>query len=276
MKYSINRFVDFDNCRGILSLINDNHTSVQLSRPGGRLLNELITHSGMTLTREALLKNVWEDHGLIPSNNNLSNHISFLRKIFAQLGVEENIIVTSPREGFRLQAEIEIVSDEDCAQQDNVGEEEMSPQHPAMSRETEIKQRQRKIRRLFRRKIINMNFLVIPIIIFSLIMTYAHFSGFIFQHEKNSTAFVGYCEVIDLESGKDIDDREKMSIVKKIIEEKNINCINKRSHLYLKATQLTMDNEHKQQAIFLAQCFLIDAEMRPECGSYLTLTQKKP
>lgn len=87
--------------------MNNSVPMVQLSKPGARLLAELIIHSGEIMTREDLIKKVWEDHNLTPSGSNLSNHISLLRKAFLQLDMTERIIITVPKVGFRLEAEID-------------------------------------------------------------------------------------------------------------------------------------------------------------------------
>ncbi|CAI1050949.1 transcriptional regulator [Serratia quinivorans] len=90
----------------MLVLRNNNQLTVVLSNPATRLLNELIKNNKIELTREMLIKHVWEDYGFSPSSATLSNHISELRKAFEALGVSKNILVTVPRKGFKMEAEI--------------------------------------------------------------------------------------------------------------------------------------------------------------------------
>lgn len=87
-------------------LRNNNQLTVGLSNPATRLLNELIKNNKIELTRETLIKHVWEDYGFSPSSATLSNHISELRKAFEALGVSKNILITVPRIGFKMEAEI--------------------------------------------------------------------------------------------------------------------------------------------------------------------------
>ncbi len=106
MIYIINTIIAFDPVTRNLSLKNDAQLSVELSKPATRLLSELIEHNHATLLREDLIKSVWEDYGFSPSKGNLSNSISELRKAFTSLGLHQEIIITVPRTGFKLEAEI--------------------------------------------------------------------------------------------------------------------------------------------------------------------------
>lgn len=106
MKYIINLTIVFEPESRLLLLRNDNQLTVGLSNPATRLLNEFIKNNKLELTREDLIKRVWEDYGFSPSNATLSNHISELRKAFEILGVSKNILITVPRIGFKMEAEI--------------------------------------------------------------------------------------------------------------------------------------------------------------------------
>ncbi|MFG1174707.1 transcriptional regulator [Erwiniaceae bacterium CAU 1747] len=279
MKYSINNYVEFDACDGILSLMSDENVSVQLSKPGCRLLNELVTHSGTTLTRDELLQNVWENHGLTPSSNNLSNHISFLRKILSQLGMEDNIIITSPREGFRLEADVQRICDSRCNQDEKEQDDGDVEENPVAHAITKEKTTNKLIQRLcyfIKREVINRHFIALAAILLSLIFLKDEFSNVSLFNEKNAISSVGLCSIVDLESGKEIIDKEKINLVKKIINEKNINCVNKRSRIYMKKTQLTKGSEHHQQAIFIVQCLSEPVEKESRCESYLSLKLQKP
>ncbi len=106
MIYIINTIVVFDPVTRSLALKNDAQLSVELSKPATRLLSELIEHNQLTLIREDLIKSVWEDYGFSPSKGNLSNSISELRKAFISLGLHKEIIITVPRTGFKMEAEV--------------------------------------------------------------------------------------------------------------------------------------------------------------------------
>lgn len=106
MKYIISLTLIFDPESRLLMLRNNTQLVVGLSNPATRLLSELIKNNKTELTRETLLKHVWEDFGFSPSGATLSNHISELRKAFEALGMSKDILITVPRRGFKLDAEI--------------------------------------------------------------------------------------------------------------------------------------------------------------------------
>lgn len=106
MKYIINLIIIFDPENRSLSLKDDNQLTVGLSNPATRLLSELIKNNRIEMARETLIKHVWEDYGFTSSSATLSNHISELRKAFEALGGSKNILITVPRIGFKMEAEI--------------------------------------------------------------------------------------------------------------------------------------------------------------------------
>ncbi|MGF6188952.1 winged helix-turn-helix domain-containing protein [Serratia sp. 2723] len=106
MKYILNLTLVFDPEGRLLMLRNNNQLTVGLSNPATRLLTEMIKNNRIELTREILLKHVWEDFGFASSGATLSNHISELRKAFEALGISKDILLTVPRIGFKLDAEI--------------------------------------------------------------------------------------------------------------------------------------------------------------------------
>ena len=89
--------------------------SKRLLRKGGKpvpitskvfdLLWVLVLNHGRLLTKDELLDTVWE--GLFIEENNLSVHISTLRKIFGEKKGEHNFIVTLPGKGYQFIAEIQ-------------------------------------------------------------------------------------------------------------------------------------------------------------------------
>lgn len=109
MKYIINLMVVFNPSDNSLCLQNNPSLVVKIPPPATRLLQELINNSGVIITRDELLKNVWEEYGLTGSNNNLSHYISHLRKALLSLNSELSIITTVPKVGFRLDARIDVV-----------------------------------------------------------------------------------------------------------------------------------------------------------------------
>ena len=92
MKYIINFTITFDPDSRLLKLRNKDQLTIELSKPATRLLIELIKNNKNEMTRETLIKHVWEDYGFSPSSATLSNHISELRKAFEALGINKDIL----------------------------------------------------------------------------------------------------------------------------------------------------------------------------------------
>ncbi|MEX2953924.1 winged helix-turn-helix domain-containing protein [Serratia fonticola] len=113
MKYKLNDRIIFDVDSGTLSLSDLFDDTVTISNPSKRLLQLLIVHQGDAVSREVIFKKVWDDYGMISSNNNLNQCVSKLRRVIKALGIDEEVIVTVPKVGFMLHSEIQIVSCED-------------------------------------------------------------------------------------------------------------------------------------------------------------------
>lgn len=108
MYYILNKTLKFVPATSELAIINEEQSSIVLSKPATRLLLVLIGGVDLVHPREELLKSVWEDYGLTPSNNNLYMAISELRKSLTSLGGSEKMIVTIPRVGLKLEASIDV------------------------------------------------------------------------------------------------------------------------------------------------------------------------
>lgn len=104
MKYVIHSTVIFDITEYTLTSLNNPHVSVKLSNSAGRVLEELIKYYNTDdlVTREHLFSIVWKIHGLEPSNGNLNQQISLIRKIFSNFGLNGSAIITIPKRGLKL------------------------------------------------------------------------------------------------------------------------------------------------------------------------------
>ncbi|EPF7467196.1 winged helix-turn-helix domain-containing protein [Serratia marcescens] len=103
MIFIINDIVLYNEEDGTLAHIDNASNKIALLKPSARLLSMFIRNNNNLLLRERLLNEVWVEHGLKASNNNLNNYVSGLRKSLAQCGTED-IIVTYPRQGFKFSA----------------------------------------------------------------------------------------------------------------------------------------------------------------------------
>lgn len=70
-----------------------------------KVLTYLLSFPDRVVSREELLDNIWEAHGLQPSGTALTQYISQIRRVFVKLGAEDDIIVTLPRAGFIISAD---------------------------------------------------------------------------------------------------------------------------------------------------------------------------
>ncbi|EIM8480850.1 winged helix-turn-helix domain-containing protein [Serratia marcescens] len=102
MFYVINGWIKFSPEDSQLSSMKDEEIMLTLSNQTTRLLMEFVKNCDEVLSKDYLLKSVWEDFGLTPSSNNLYSATSELRKAFTNLGETEAIIKTIPKVGFQF------------------------------------------------------------------------------------------------------------------------------------------------------------------------------
>ena len=108
MIFTINGQIVFDSDTGMIGLIDALEERVQISNPTKRLLLLLIQHQGEAVKREVIFKKVWDDFGMISSNNNLNQCVSKLRRLIKNFGLDDEAIVTIPKIGFMLHPQIEL------------------------------------------------------------------------------------------------------------------------------------------------------------------------
>lgn len=92
MIYIIENRVLFNMDENAFTLLEDGNEKIIISNPARRVLALLIEQHGSIVLRETLFQKVWDDYGLISSNNNLNQCISKLRKIISSLGIELSLI----------------------------------------------------------------------------------------------------------------------------------------------------------------------------------------
>lgn len=92
MRYNINASLIYDAADGTLTLPGSNSPDSQLSITASALLLFFLQHPEV-VSREDVLKKVWDDNGLTSSNSNLNQYLSMLRKTFRHYDIE-NIILT--------------------------------------------------------------------------------------------------------------------------------------------------------------------------------------
>ncbi|MBP2199597.1 winged helix-turn-helix domain-containing protein [Pantoea cypripedii] len=110
MIYTIDGTVTYNSDDCTLNHLPTQET-LSLSLSSGRLFEQLLNSNGEILTRDALLTEVWDKYGLRGSNNNLNQYLSIVRRALASFGCE-NLIITVPKMGIRLNTEIPITREE--------------------------------------------------------------------------------------------------------------------------------------------------------------------
>lgn len=106
MIYTIDEIITYNSDDCSLSHI-PTQESLSLSISTGRLFERLLNSSGEILSRDTLLTEVWDNYGLRGSNSNLNQYLSILRRALAGFGCE-NLIITVPKLGIRLNTDIPI------------------------------------------------------------------------------------------------------------------------------------------------------------------------
>lgn len=99
MKYIIDTGLIFDSDERTLFLQESPGESLEIGAITARLFVEMLENVA-GVERDYLLDTVWSNHGLKPSNNNLNNHISLLRKNIASVSAVDDLIITLPKKGF--------------------------------------------------------------------------------------------------------------------------------------------------------------------------------
>lgn len=103
MIFVINKKIKYNEYEGTLEDIDDPENTILLVKPACRLLSIFVRNNDMLIKRKQLLDEVWEDYGLKATDSNLNNYISGLRRSLAKID-EEELIITYPRQGFKLVA----------------------------------------------------------------------------------------------------------------------------------------------------------------------------
>ncbi|MGF6190039.1 winged helix-turn-helix domain-containing protein [Serratia sp. 2723] len=107
MIYLINRVVAFNPDNGSLKNVL-NHREVFLSSLNAQILHQLLKAGPVCLRREELLQQVWQQHGLSPASATLSQYISVTRRALVSIGLQERLIITVAKTGYRLNNSIHI------------------------------------------------------------------------------------------------------------------------------------------------------------------------
>ena len=107
MQFQIDRIVIYDVENATL-FNSETNASIALAATPARLLHYLILRHGQIVLREAILADVFDEHGARGTYSNLNQNVAMLRKSLLSLGCHHNIIETLPRVGLRIGVQIVI------------------------------------------------------------------------------------------------------------------------------------------------------------------------
>lgn len=107
--FLINDVLEFEPERRRLKRVDDDaFPEIKLNTPTSECLYLILSKNNQIITQDEFFKNVWESNGEYVSLNTLYQNISILRKSFKELGVDEEIITTIAKKGFKLNSDIRI------------------------------------------------------------------------------------------------------------------------------------------------------------------------
>jgi DNA-binding winged helix-turn-helix (wHTH) protein len=107
MRHLIEHAMIYDANTGVINKLEEEESFIQLSNQSSRLLYELLKSDEQILTRDDLIKRVWEDYGFTGSTISLNVAVSELRKAFKMLGHDPMLIQTVRRKGLCFIASVE-------------------------------------------------------------------------------------------------------------------------------------------------------------------------
>lgn len=250
MEYFINQNFHFDGINETIKPIGRDTPLIKLSKPSSRLLEELLTQPGITLSREELLQTVWENHGLTPSTSNLSNHISFLRKVFSQLGEHERTIITVPKEGFKIEA--------------NVTCKESEHTHDIKNNEDKTKINQHsKTDKLY----LSVFFIIaVSIVVILLLLHYC----------RSASINVEKCQIKEISHESHEFRKNNIKTLKRFIRKYSIDCESRDSVIFYKFSNTKTTNTKAPDLTFISQCEITENDTLSHCENYFSILLKKP
>lgn len=250
MEYFINQKFHFDGINETIKPIGRDTPLIKLSKPSSRLLEELLTQPGTTLSREELLQTVWENHGLTPSTSNLSNHISFLRKVFSQLGEHEKTIITVPKEGFKIEANVTCKKSE----------------HTRNTKSNEVK--------IKTDHYVKTNKLYLSVFFVITVMIVVIF--LLLHYYRPASMNVEKCQIKEISYENHEFRKNNIKTLKRFIRKHNIDCESRDSVIFYKFSNTKTTNNKDPDVTFISQCEVTANDTLSHCENYFSILLKKP
>jgi DNA-binding winged helix-turn-helix (wHTH) protein len=226
MKCTINGIVKYNSDDGTLLGPDNTIGMLKLARVVNDLLLLLVENNNALLSRETLLSELWEKRGLNASSNNLSNYISILRKTLGNCGCP-GLITTVPKHGFVFKADITIQTDID----DNepilsvVNNEEVSL----------VPNKVEKGKRLTFHPWLKVGrpWLCSLVILALLILLTGAYEEWSIKSARTKILTIGQCDFYIMDDvTRSLENANTPAIIKKIVNQENLNCKRKANVYY--------------------------------------------
>jgi len=230
MKYLLAGVLVYNDEDGSISLADAPDEELQpLTSTANAVMKLLVIQHGNVVEREAFLREVWDERGLQGSNNSLNQYISILRKLLASLVPDATFIVTVPKMGFMLSADITVV-----------------PRHKAPEVSAPVKQRRRLQPELLYCAALTL--LVVALCLWTVVIKQNQ------QHaEMHLLTHIGECPVYTFTPLADVFHNKAVALAQSIQRDGNLPCL-KNSLFYLHI-QSTLFYGHEGRLV-LSQCSL--------------------
>ncbi|MEY7844666.1 transcriptional regulator [Klebsiella africana] len=99
--YIINDEVVFNmDVNELQPVAGNGHEAITLNAPTARCLQLLLESNGNIISRDEFLSAVWEERGVVVSQNTFYQNISLLRKSLLRAGLTQDVVVTVRQRGF--------------------------------------------------------------------------------------------------------------------------------------------------------------------------------
>lgn len=272
MIYIIDDQITYNSDDCTLSHIPTQET-LSLSISSGRLFEQLLNSQGEILARETLLTEVWDKYGLRGSNSNLNQYLSILRRALAAYGCE-NLIITIPKIGIRLNTEIKIERESSPAFVVTEVQKDEVPAESAVSGQDSQTIRPDQVipDNVVKKSLFNVSQVIFVIIMLMLLgSTFWYFTAG--EHDEKNTSMntiklQGGCEAVIIQG---LDVFEQKSLDKQILEilkENNQSCVPGRRIYFDKNTSFTTTDYGRT---ILSACNLNSSGHIVSCESFYYL-----
>ena len=258
MVYLIDMRIRYRTDDGAIWLQDDEGSLIILTVIMNRLLSYLIEQRGQVVTRDELLQNVWDIHGLHSSNHTLNKYLSELRKHFKNFGITSECIATIPRIGFMFNGDVEvqIIADD---QQDTGSEKKLDS-----NTDNSVNGGTKKTYVSF----ISSRLFISAAIALGVIATGIHFIPADLLHQENVQAqkkdvptflLFNYdqCSVYTTQNNSAAFSERKKSLFLELVKESDIACLKDTSFLYQVSEAYLYGREGRA---FISRCTLKDNE----------------